>query len=175
MYQVFIGYVPLPIAPAKIDTVYPNRNETISLINGEQINILKSPGLVEVSFDFLIPHQSYPFTTFAGSLANSITGALGSLSSLANTALSSGILEYLKYLKTSKEPTYLVIVRLGEGLTMTTATTNAVLKVSLEDYTIKEDAEEYGLDTCVSVLFKEYRPYSTKILSDDGNIIKKRG
>lgn len=174
MYQVFIGYMPLPIAPARIETVYPNRNETVSLISGEEINILKSPGLTEISFDFLIPHQSYPFTTFAGSMANAVTGALGSLSSLANTALNSGMLEYLEYLKTSKEPTYLVIVRLGEGLTMTNAN-NAVLKVSLEDYTIIEDAEEYGLDTCVSVYFKEYRPYTTKILDNKGKIIAKRG
>lgn len=174
MYQVFIGYMPLPIAPASIDVTYPNRNTTVSLINGNEINILKNPGLTEISFEFLIPHQSYPFTTFAGSIANAATNLLGPLSSFANAGLSTAMLQYLNKLKTDKEPVWLVIAKLGEGLTITNAN-NVVLKVSLEDYTVKEDAEQYGFDSCVSVFFKEYRDYSTKILGNDGKISAKRG
>ena len=37
--------------------------------------------------------------------------------------------------------------------------------VSLEDYTIIEDAEKYGFDVGVSISLKEYRDYYTKVLS----------
>ena len=63
MYQVFLGEVPLPIAPSSITTTINNRNETVDLIDGSQINILKKAGLTEISFSFLIPSQNYPFAT----------------------------------------------------------------------------------------------------------------
>ena len=174
MYQVYIGKLPLPIAPAKIETSFPSRNVTVSLIGGEEINILKQPGLAEISFDFLVPAQNYPFVTLAGSLAGMGSELLGSLSSLGNAAMSTAITWYLEELKKNRTPVQLIIARLGQGLSVTNAK-NFNMTVALEDYSIKEDAEEYGLDSCVSVFFKQYRPYTTKILDNNGKITAKRG
>lgn len=184
MYQVFLGYVPLPIPPSKISTVINSRNETIDLINGEEVNILRSKGLTEISFDFMLPHQSYPFVTFAGMLSNAINDFLPR--NLTNAAMNTAILEYLDYLKTQKEPFQLVITRTGEagsgGLVSQVVNSalniinlyNATIKVVLESFTITEDAEAHGMDFIVSVVMKEYKPYSTKTYNPDGSSTKKR-
>lgn len=36
------------------------------------------------------------------------------------------------------------------------------MKVSLESYTIKEDAKNYGMDVMVTIKLKQYRDYATK-------------
>ena len=60
-YYVFLGVIPLPITPAKISITTPSKNQTVTLINDGEINILKTPGLREISFDFLLPQNKYPF------------------------------------------------------------------------------------------------------------------
>lgn len=184
MYQVFLGTVPLPIPPAKISTVVNSRNETIDLINGQEVSILRGKGLTEISFDFLLPHQSYPFVSLAGSVSNAINDFLPS--NTGNAAMNTAILEYLDYLKTEKKPFQLVITRTGEGgsggrisQVVNSAMNvinlyNATIKVTLESFTISEDAEAYGMDFLVSVVLKEYVPYSTKILNEDGSSTKTR-
>ena len=66
MYQFFIDGVMLPIAPASMDTNINNKNTTITLLNGEEINIVKSAGLSDVSFTALLPNKEYPFTIYEG-------------------------------------------------------------------------------------------------------------
>ena len=184
MYQVFLGAVPLPIPPAKISTVVNSRNETIDLINGQEVSILRGKGLTEISFDFLLPHQSYPFVSLAGSVSNAINDFLPS--NLGNAAMNTAILEYLDYLKTSKKPFQLVITRTGESGSGSLLSRvgnsamnvinlyNATIKVTLESFSISEDAEAHGMDFLVSVVFKEYVPYSTKVLNEDGSNTKTR-
>lgn len=198
MYQVFLGAIPLPIAPARIETVINGRNETAELIDGSQIGIINGAGLTEINFEFMLPAQKYPFASKL-----SFSGALG------NTA----ILEYLEYLKTgssmganylnatyegivngngeglnklfdditsgTKEttkkgvPFQFIVVRLGEGTLNLQSLSNVNLKVTLEDYSIIEDAEN-GLDTYVSVKLKQYVPYGTTKYNLDGTISKVR-
>lgn len=180
MYQVFLGTVPLPIPPAKISTVVNSRNETIDLINGQEVSILRGKGLTEISFDFLLPHQSYPFVSLAGSVSNAINDFLPS--NTGNAAMNTAILEYLDYLKTEKKPFQLVITRTGGGRISQAISSamnvinlyNATIKVTLESFTISEDAEAYGMDFLVSVVLKEYVPYSTKIRNEDGSTTKTR-
>lgn len=175
MYQVFIGAMPLPIAPARIDTKYPNRNISVSLINDGEISIPKLPGLAEISFDFLVPSaNNYPFATAAGQILNAVTGSLGVLGNLANGAIGTAILAYLEHLKVNKKPVQLIIIKLGEGVSMVNGGAFN-MKVTLEDYSIAEDAVEYGFDFSIAVNFKEYKPYTTKILGNDGKITAKRG
>ena len=49
MYQYYIDGVMLPIAPPSMKTKINNQNDTITLLNGEEINIIKSPGLTLLS------------------------------------------------------------------------------------------------------------------------------
>lgn len=186
MYQVFLGNLPLPVAPAKINTVVNGRNETIELLNGQEINIIKPKGLTTISFEFMIPHQIYPFVSLAGSIVNT---ALGNKAGRASfDALEVTIKKYLDYLKTGEtltddvsfesstqvkkgEPFQFIVVDSGRGGMIVKSN----IKVTLEDYEIIEDAEAYGLDTMVSVNLKQYVHYSTKVLGNDGKIVKTRG
>lgn len=197
MYQVFLGYLPLPIAPSKINTVVNGKNETIELLNGQEVNIIKPTGLTEISFEFLIPHQGYPFATFAGQLAN-LVGKQGGR--MAYEAMGVALKQYLQYLQsgqssvveavtnvadivasgelkanerkvTKGEPFQFIVVDVSPNSMMVKSN----IKVTLESYEIIEDAEAHGLDTLVSVTLKQYVPYSTKILNNNGKITKTRG
>lgn len=156
MYYFFLGALQLPVAPAALSTKINGQNKTINLINDGEINIIKLPGLTEVSFEFMIPHTKYPFVSYG-------TGGI-----LGTQAL----LGYLERLKTRQKPFQFIVSRMGSGYKLLHATN---LKVTLEDYSIEEDAD-FGLDQMVSVTLKQYRPYSTKILEvdDKGNATAKK-
>lgn len=178
MYQVFLGELPLPIAPSSITTTINNRNETVDLIDGTQINILKKAGLTEISFSFLIPSQNYPFATALGSLVGKVGNLVGSTGSQPiYAAVKYFMLSYLEDLKKDKKPFQFIVVRMGDGSLLSKAVgavNSSNTKVSLESYTIKEDAEEYGMDFCVEVVLKQYVPFSTKRLDDNGKIVRVR-
>lgn len=167
MYQVFLGTLSLPIAPGKIETTISNKNQSFELIDGSDINVLKLPGLTEISFEFMIPSQKYPFT------GSSLLGAVTNMFGVAGNVLSANyILAELESLKVNKTPFQFIVARLGGSLGILN-TYNVNLKMALEDYTIIEDAEN-GMDIMVSVRLKQYRDYSTKVLNDDGTITRKR-
>lgn len=152
MYQVFLGTILLPVAPSKIDISIGSRSQTVELINGDEINILKGASLADISFDFMIPAYSYPFATYSTGL---------------DTA---AILAQLERYKTNKTPFQFIVVRtVGTGM-LKLHTTN--LKVSLENYTMTEDAEN-GIDMIINVRLKEYKPYSTKIYDENNKTVKK--
>ena len=52
----------MPITPSKVTVKINNQNKTMTLINGEEINILKAAGLSDVSFELVLPQVSYPFS-----------------------------------------------------------------------------------------------------------------
>jgi hypothetical protein len=144
-YLVFLGGLPLPVAPSKITTTINNRNSTVDLINDVEVNIIRNEGLTDISFTFLVPKQAYPFALYsAGFVSQAI------------------IIEYVKNLK--KAPFQFILIR-GVGLPMTKT-------VTLEDYTITDDAEE-GEDIYVDVTLKEYVPYATKKLDAATNKIQR--
>lgn len=178
MYQVFLGTLPLPIAPASITTTINSRNEVIDLIDGTQINVLKNAGLTEISFSFLIPSQSYPFATELGSLLGVVGNVVGGVGSQAPySAVKYYMISYLEELKTSKKPFQFIVVRMGDSSLLSkaiSAANSSNTKVSLESYTINEDADAYGMDFCVDVVLKQYVPYFTKRLDKNGEIVKVR-
>ena len=61
-YKMYLDGVLMPITPSKVKVKINNQNETLTLISGEEINILKAAGLTDVSFDLLLPQVPYPFT-----------------------------------------------------------------------------------------------------------------
>ena len=132
----------MPITPSKVKVKINNQNDTLTLINGEEINILKEPGLTDVSFDLLLPQVSYPFTNGGAQSADYY-------------------LSLFERLKTSKEPFQFILNRSmpsGRRLFYTNLT------VGMEDYQITDDAEE-GFDITVTVSLKQYRHYGTKTVT----------
>ncbi len=150
MYYCFLGTMQLPQAPGSIDTTINNKNETVSLINGGDINILKKPGLTELNFEVFVPHTKYPFSLYG---TGGIVGA-------------SVFFGYLEKLKTSQLPFRFIVCRMTPNNKKMLWNTN--LLVSLEDYKIKEDADN-GLDQYVEINLKQYQIYHTKVLNTDSN------
>lgn len=140
-YEFYMDKMLLPIAPSKINIKIKNQNKTFNLINDGEINVLKNAGLSEIDFDATFPNVKYPFAVYKNGFIT------------ANNFLSQ-----LELLKTNKKPFQFIVTRLfPNGKTL--YSTN--IKVSLEDYTIKEDAKQ-GFDVVVSVKLKQYKDYGTK-------------
>lgn len=153
MYFFFLDKLLLPIAPSDLSIKINNKNESVTLINDGEINILKSAGLTEVSFTFMIPAQKYPFAHY--------------------WIPSSLVLMHLENLKTSKEPFQFIVTRMN--LSKVDHFTN--LKVSLESYELIESADN-GLDLNVVITLKQYKDYGTKkLITNNGvtSVSKVRG
>lgn len=141
-YEMYLDGVLLPVTPEKLQLKIKNKNETIDLINENEVNILKAPGLTDIEFEMLIPQAQYPFAVYKNGFQDA-----------------EYYLAKLKLLKTSRKPFQFIVIRQspsGKHLFDTN------IKVSLEEYTITESAEN-GLDISVPIKLKEYRDYGTKI------------
>lgn len=136
MYRVYLGKVLLPITPSKITTKIQNNNETINLMNYGEVNVLKQAKLTEIEFDFLLP-----VNTVSTDMANT------------NPRSIAWYLENLEKKKQSKKAFVFKVLRPNEYDTN--------LKVSLEDYTITEDADE-GNYKKVSIKLKQFVKYGLK-------------
>ena len=52
------------LPPSKLTIKANNTNETVTLINEGEINILKKPGLTDIEFECMIPQMRYPFAVY---------------------------------------------------------------------------------------------------------------
>jgi LysM repeat protein len=140
VYSFFIDGVRIPVAPQKIDTKIKNMNKTYKILEGGELNILKAPGLTELSFDIDLPGVLYPFAVYDQGFRPP-----------------DFYLDKLETLKTGREPFQLVISRIrGRQLLYETN-----IRVSLEDYKITDDAKN-GTDVVVSLKLKQYVDRKTK-------------
>lgn len=146
-YHFFVGDLELPYAPSELKVTIGSNNQTVELINGSEINILKNPKLTEIEFEIELPRgRQY---AFANKLISSKTYT-----------------DYFEKLMLNKSPTKLVITRpnpflksKGIGGTIRDFE-STVLTVSLEGYDMKESAEN-AYDITVSLKFKEYITFGT--------------
>lgn len=131
-YSCYLGGVQWP-TPSKLQIKIKGKNKTLVLLNEGGVNFLRSPGLTELTVPF-------------------------DLSMLTGSSPPDYYLGVLEKLKTSKETTQFIMARSAPsgGVLYDTNMT-----VSVEDYTITEDAKQ-GLDVAVSVTLKQWRDYGTK-------------
>lgn len=141
-YYFYLGKTLLPVAPQKLQLKIKGVNKTYTLINDGEINVLKTPGLTDIEFDALLPNVKYPFAVYK----NGFTRA-------------KSFLEVLKNYKQDKKIFQFIVTRTLPNGKMLFDTN---MKVSLESYTIKEDAKNYGMDVMVTIKLKQYRDYATK-------------
>lgn len=139
MYSFFFDDMQLPVTPSKLSVKIKGNNKTLTLVNEGDINFLRSPGLTEISFEMLLPMlEQYSFA-----------------SEYHQPDYYLGVLE--SYM-TEKKPFRFIVSRVspsGDKLYDTN------IKVSLEDYTVSEDATD-GFDVTVSINLKQYIDYATK-------------
>lgn len=143
-YEVYIDDMLLPIPPQKIPIKYQGQNKTANLINGEQINIVKPPGLAEISIDIVFPQMDYPSAVWDGSVDSG-----------------EDFVDRLRQLKEDGTPFEFMVIRDGPGRNSFFDTN---MDVTLENYSVSDDVKE-GLDLSVSLTMKEYRHYGTKIMN----------
>ena len=140
-YYFYLDKMLCPIAPSKLQLKIQNENKTLTLINEGEVNILKKAGLTDISFDLLLPNVKYPFATYKSGFVSA-----------------KGFLGQLEKMKTDKKPFQFIVTRTFPSGKMIFDTN---MKVSLEDYQIKEDRKE-GFDVVVSVKLKQYKDFGTK-------------
>lgn len=165
MYQYYIDGIMLPVAPPSMSTKIKNKNTTVMLLNGEEINIIKSPGLTDISFTVLLPNQQYPFSVYTGGV---YMGA-------------QYYLDLFEKLKLSNKPFLFYVIRTddsGKVVYQGSTSENKQPYYTLESYTIDEDAEQYGVDASVSLSLKQYKSYGTGVgniqIDTNGNVSSKR-
>lgn len=142
MYSFFIDGMELPIAPQKLTVKIKGNNKTLTLINEGDINFLRAPGLTEIAFDAVLP-------------------MLGQYSFANGYRRPDSYLNKLESLMTDKEPFRFLVSRVSPSGRLLYDTN---MKVSLENYTVTEDATK-GPDVTVSITLKQYISYSTKTVT----------
>lgn len=143
-YIMYLDGVALPVTPSKLEMKIKNQNKTINLINEGEINILKDAGLTEISFEVAIPHVKYPYAIYPDGFKTA-----------------DFYLDKFEQLKTSKKPFQFICSRVSPSRKLLFDTN---IKVSLEDYAIKEDAS-FGQELKVSIKLKQYKDYGTKLVN----------
>ena len=140
-YVFYLDDMMLPIPPESLTLKVGNQNKTVNLINTGEVNILKQPSLTEIEFDARLPNVPYPFAAYENGFQRADT-----------------YLEVLEKCKTEKKKFQFIVSRELPGGDVLFDTN---IKVSLEEYQIKEDAVE-GFDVTVSIKLKQYKPYGTQ-------------
>lgn len=185
MYFFYLDSVLMPITPGKLTMKIKNKNKTLDLVSGGELNIPKSPGLTEISFDLLLPADECSFArydngfkspnyylehienlkrnklSFTFTVIRSVSAEMLLKQSARLINLSSAVLrDYdLNNDGVITAADARILLRSQNGLTLLNDTN---IKCVLEDYTVTEDAEKYGRDICVSVNLKQYKDYALK-------------
>lgn len=166
--------IEFPLAPSQFKTKVGNKNKTIELVSVGEVNIPKSIGLRDFSFKLLFPKDD---TLVTGSkLYVDNEGNEVEFSRYAKMKFHEPIwyLSRLREIKADRVPVFLVIIRqLYDGINADGSYKlkylfGGNLKVTIEDYTVEENAGEEG-DYWVDIKLKEYREVGViKTLEETG-------
>nr|DAF12322.1 MAG TPA: tail assembly protein [Caudoviricetes sp.] len=153
-YDFYLGKMLCPVAPSELQIKVNGHNKDLTLINGDEINIIKKAGLTDISFDLLLPNVKHPFATYKSGFKNA-----------------KYFLDELEKMKSGKKPFQFIVNRRLPNKKMIFDTN---IKVSLEEYSISEDAGD-GFDFVVSLKLKQYRDYGTKTCKISNSSVYKPG
>lgn len=140
-YDVYLKKCLLPVTPSKLQIQYGGANKTVTLIDEGQVSLLKRPELKEIEFECLIPQTRFPYASYQ-------SGFKGA----------KYYLNYFKSLQNGKRPFQFIVSRSLPGGRSLFSTN---IKVSMESFTVIEDAKE-GFDVKVKIKLREYRKHGTK-------------
>lgn len=154
-YKLYMGTTLMPVCPSSMEVTVNNKNETMNLLNGGEINIIKKAGLTDIKFDLLLPNVQYPFAVYKNGFKRAYY-----------------YLKILENLKNRTKPFNFVFYRqLPDGTNLY----QTAMKVTLEEYTTNEDAQD-GLDVTVSIELKQYAEYGAKTakIQKGGKMVSKQ-
>ncbi len=185
MYYLYINNVLMPVTPGKIITKIKNRNKTVELASGGELNILKSPGLTEISFDLLLPTVQYSFAQYENGFKSPdyylelfenlktsrkafdllIIRSVSAKTLLAHAARLNSLPDIISRQYDLNSDGVVnaadarILLRNGDSLTLLNDTN---MRCAVEEYSITEDVEKHGRDIFVSMNLKQCPEYSLK-------------
>lgn len=143
-YYIRIDGTNYPVAPEEYTDERGNKNTPATLVNEDEINIIKKPGLKVVSMDIRLPREQYSWAYWEQPQSAALPSGFNE---------PEDFIEVLNGLKTEKKVFELMIIKDEEGK-------NFTMDATLEDFSITEN-NEFVTATCS---FKEYADYTTKIV-----------
>lgn len=126
----------LPITPGELTINVGSNNEVINLIDEGDINLLKSPALIEVEFEARFPMRTYPYSRVPYDFQT--------------------YLDVIKKLKEEKLAFDFIVIRKKPNW-------STKLRMALEEFELKESHDE-GDDVLINFKLKQYKEYGVKIL-----------
>ena len=140
-----------PITPSELSIKVGSKNKVVTLISEGDVNILKSPSLIEVEFEARFPMTKYPYTHTIDSFQN--------------------YFDKFKEFKEEKIPFRFIVSRNTPQYYSSKKKPNKNQKIpwdtnllmALEEFELKESADE-GDDVIVSFKLKRYKKFGTKKL-----------
>lgn len=139
-YDFYIDKLLLPITPGKIETKIGSKNKTITLINGEEMNLLKKPKLTEFEFEFRLPSEPFP--------------------GVKAFVRPQEVLNHLETLKKENKIFQFIIIRTPYSENLNNSMNKSV---TLESYTINEDFKN-GTDLIVEIKLKQHLPLKAEVV-----------
>lgn len=129
-----------PITPGELNIKVESKNKVVTLISEGDINILKSPSLIEVEFEARFPMRKYPYSREVSNFET--------------------YFDKFKELKEQKKSFRFIVARTTPNGKRTWDTN---LLMALEDFELKEDVDE-GDDVLISFNLKQFKEYGVKII-----------
>lgn len=143
-YDVYLGGVLLPVTPSKIQTTIGSNNEVIRLLSGGDVNVLKSPKLVEIDLEAELPYVKYPFAKYEDGFEPAPF-----------------FIKRFQNMKKRKRPVQFIVSRILLGQDEGEYTNIAV---SIEEMVIKEEATD-GMSVRVVFKLKQFKHYGLKTVT----------
>ena len=131
-----------PITPGELTIKVGSNNKVVTLISEGDINILKSPSLIEVEFEARFPMRKYPYSRKVSSFQT--------------------YFNKFKELKEQKKSFRFIVARTTPNGKRTWDTN---LLMALEEFELVESADE-GDDVLVSFKLKQYKEYGVKTVKN---------
>ena len=133
-----------PVTPKAITINTRGTGRTVTLADGSELSVPRAAGLKEISFDTLLPNEKYPFAVYPDGVF----------------LPARHYIELVEKLKAEREPFFFIV---------TSQDDNTLIRVSLEDFTVKSDAAD-GVDIVMSVRLREWRSAILKTIDTAGRV-----
>lgn len=147
-FTVYIDDIDIPVAPSDIEIEIEGKNEAISLINGDEYNMIKNPKLTGINMVVRLPHTN---DTYVKSYKEQ-----------------QFYLDLFEKLKTQEDKrVFSVMVIRSE--TWSELSDIHFEYATLEDYKVELSSAEY-LDAIVDLEFKKFIPLKAKKLTEEETI-----
>lgn len=135
-YQLYIDGLLMPIAPINYNIKIKGKNKVVSLLNGNDLNLLKGVSLTEIKVKIQLPSYNYP--------------------AVMNYMPQRVFLDKFESLKSDKKKLVFPFILLREFPNRDIEPIRFQM-VTLEDYDLDE-TEKSGMDIFVNLTFKQYLP-----------------